>query len=314
MKNTKHIQEFIKTNKNVSGIYAIICTKTWRSYIGSSIDIGTRVYNHFRSLKKNEHSNTRLQEDFNKFYVLDFYVEIVELVSKDLLLETEDKYLLNGCNLYNVILKRIQPNSTRHHQFVLNGENCPWSKINWEVVNFLRDKYLNEERSVTKLSKMTADKFHLDVDFRSVHKIVNNQIWVDSNYNPLSTKMNRINKDIVVYIRELGKNYNGTNIQIKLEREFGIKPNVATISNILRNRTWYDPNFLPIKYKQESRKHIKLNSSIAEEIRDLNKQSLHNIEIIRYLKQKYKITISSSVISNVVHNKIWIPCKYQKSI
>lgn len=52
------IAEFIKNKANaISGIYAIICSKTWRSYIGSSCNIKKRLEVHYQQLKKGNHDN-----------------------------------------------------------------------------------------------------------------------------------------------------------------------------------------------------------------------------------------------------------------
>lgn len=51
----------------ISCIYAIICTTTWRSYIGSTCNFDKRIESHLGQLRTNKHTNKDLQIDFNKY-------------------------------------------------------------------------------------------------------------------------------------------------------------------------------------------------------------------------------------------------------
>ena len=61
-----------------SGIYAIICRKTWRSYVGSSVDIDERLAGHFQCFRRKSHDNMGLQSDFNKYGEASFVTEVVD--------------------------------------------------------------------------------------------------------------------------------------------------------------------------------------------------------------------------------------------
>lgn len=50
----------------ISGIYMIKNIRTHKIYVGSSIDLRTRMYEHVRQLEKGVHSNIYLQRDFDK--------------------------------------------------------------------------------------------------------------------------------------------------------------------------------------------------------------------------------------------------------
>jgi Straboviridae intron-associated endonuclease 1 len=65
---------------NASGIYRITCTVMGRFYIGSSINLHQRKYNHFRELQRNEHHNQYLQRAWNKYGSDAFTFEVLELV------------------------------------------------------------------------------------------------------------------------------------------------------------------------------------------------------------------------------------------
>lgn len=58
------------------GIYKITCIVNGKIYIGKSIDIDNRMYEHKTSLKSNRHANKKLQADYNKYGIDNFIFEI----------------------------------------------------------------------------------------------------------------------------------------------------------------------------------------------------------------------------------------------
>lgn len=63
-------------NKNINCIYIINCLVNNNVYIGSSADFQKRLTQHKNELISNKHKNTLLQDDFNKYGLLnfDFYI------------------------------------------------------------------------------------------------------------------------------------------------------------------------------------------------------------------------------------------------
>jgi len=459
MKNTPHIKQFIRDHKNVSGVYAIVCTATWRSYVGSSVNIGNRVSGHFGQLKNNCHTNQELQSDFTLYNSDSFKIEVLELVDNMNLLERErhwsslgynlyssDRYTINlpeltieqrqkfescidktgecwiwtgscrqttgygrisvngtiyrshrlsfwlytGINpenkilchtcdnkkcvnpdhlflgshsdnhkdrrdkcigninltwdnvndirdialknkdlyaddLYLLIIKNLKINFLKHSLFdillnktwydpswiplsckSLSGEDCPWSRLNWDIVNFLRSRYLNEDRSVTRLAKLASDRFNIDIGFKLVHKIVNNQRWIDPEYDPKETSNKRIDWGVVKFIRSFDTRIdNAQYILTQVYDKYGISSTTTTIINILANRTWIDTGYTPKKYCQESRKHIKLTWTIIEKIRLWKNHGKSGLDIVNLVKSDYNISITPSSISNIINNKTW---------
>lgn len=86
------------------GIYLIINSINEKLYIGSSVNIEWRFYEHCYNLSLNKHKNTKLQAAWN-FYGADaFHFCIVEECSIDKLLEIE-QYWIDGSfgeNCYNI--------------------------------------------------------------------------------------------------------------------------------------------------------------------------------------------------------------------
>jgi group I intron endonuclease len=77
----------------ITGIYRILCVANGRYYYGSTIDIWRRWNTHKRLLKRNIHHNIIMQSSWNKHGENAFRCEIIELTSKEKLIEIESNYL-----------------------------------------------------------------------------------------------------------------------------------------------------------------------------------------------------------------------------
>lgn len=84
------------------GVYKIVNIKNNKIYVGSSLDIESRIKTHFSNLLNNKHRNLHLQNSFNKYGENCFIWEVLEICNKDLLLTKEqyyiDKYWSNSYN------------------------------------------------------------------------------------------------------------------------------------------------------------------------------------------------------------------------
>ena len=87
--NCQSINELTKN----SGIYIIRNKQNNKIYIGSAFDIHHRLYNHIYLLRKNEHHNKYLQNSWNKYGESNFEFGILEVCSKDDLIEREQIWL-----------------------------------------------------------------------------------------------------------------------------------------------------------------------------------------------------------------------------
>lgn len=76
-----------------SGIYKIINTINNRIYIGSAFNLNGRKSEHFSTLRKNKHRNSKLQNSYNKYGDENFLFEIIERCDKSILLEREQYYI-----------------------------------------------------------------------------------------------------------------------------------------------------------------------------------------------------------------------------
>lgn len=81
------------TPPKTSGIYRITCTANGKIYIGSSINLRARRWDHFYKLKKGKHKNPILQAAFNKYGESYFEFSVLELCGIDVLLAREQHYI-----------------------------------------------------------------------------------------------------------------------------------------------------------------------------------------------------------------------------
>lgn len=97
-------EEINKLQYKQSGIYAIICMSTNKSYIGSTVDLKSRFSANKCNLKYGSHCNPELQKDWELYGQSNFVFEILELVlEKELLLVREKFYIENCPFVYNKV-------------------------------------------------------------------------------------------------------------------------------------------------------------------------------------------------------------------
>lgn len=110
--------------QKIIGVYLILNIINNKKYIGSSINIEHRKYEHFLKLKNNIHNNRYLQRAFNKYGEENFKFIIIELVeNKDKLLEREQYWM----DLYKVSEKEFGYN------LVINAGNNLGLKFSQEA-------------------------------------------------------------------------------------------------------------------------------------------------------------------------------------
>ena len=103
----------------MNGIYKIINKITKIYYIGSSYNVFKRWTGHKWRLNKNKHPNQKLQNSWNKHGESNFDFEVIEVVDRDLLLTTEQKYLdiaaKDKNNCFNISFVAGSPMKGRKH-------------------------------------------------------------------------------------------------------------------------------------------------------------------------------------------------------
>lgn len=95
------------------GLYKIINTVNGKRYVGSSVNIRTRIYKHLNDLKKSKHVNPHLQDSFNKHGIDAFSIQFF-VCSVDKLVAYE-QYCLDNMKLeYNVFPSAYSPRGFKH--------------------------------------------------------------------------------------------------------------------------------------------------------------------------------------------------------
>ena len=122
---------------NKSGIYKITNIIKNKYYIGSSINLKSRKYKHFKDLERNIHCNKKLQNSYNKHGSINFVFEIIEEVEysedkklfKKNLLEREQYWIdefntvNEGYNINPLAMSRLGSTISEEHKELLRKVN-----------------------------------------------------------------------------------------------------------------------------------------------------------------------------------------------
>jgi len=248
----------------VAGVYEIVAPNGHR-YIGSSVDLERREQDHFRALKKQKHYNPVLQKAHNK-YKKRLKFKVIMYCDKDMTLFWEQKFLDNLRPEYNLVRTASGGG--------MSGEKCGTSKLTWDDVYEIREKYTTENYGQPQLAE------EYNVSDVNISCIVRNETWFDEDYEVPDTKKihaknsGKANKgencgtsklvwDDVYKIREKYTAGNYTHAQ--LAKKYNVTK--ANISYIVSNETWFDENYeIPdvkkIKAKNVSKRWKKRKETI----------------------------------------------------
>jgi len=321
----------------ISGIYAIICNKTWRSYVGSSVNIESRKYEHFLDLKNGKHINKDLQLDFNKFGHDSFFFEILEEVDNVYeLIKRENNWIKVGCNLYNKSKNFVpipQPSQDDINKF--------WSKVDKKESCWIYPSYKNQRipRFYYQKSKIAAYRFSyklaypdFDESLIICHKCDNPQCvnpehlflgTQSDNMKDMSRKgrNSNINFNLAKSIRE--KYFESEPITSRelikwVKSTYNIDVAQSVINAIMNNTVFIDNNFIPPdrkelckNWRKYNREGLKISDDAVSRIRELHKELLPLKEISNKIFEEYGYTISKTAICAIARNKIRIDHNYE---
>lgn len=195
-------QEWL-SNK-VSGIYCIENLTTNDKYIGSSLDIYTRLHRHKSDLLKNRHSSNILQNSFNKHKIEKFICYILEIVNDPMNLTKIEQSWIDLLNPRYNLTKKVIRN-------VLSEESRK------KISETLKRRYKSGEINITKSSPIDVfdeegillKKFNtiieaskeLNMDRNCILKVLN------GTYRQMSGLRFRYQKDNITQLDKLIKNY-----------------------------------------------------------------------------------------------------------
>ena len=305
------------------GIYAIVCDKTWRSYVGQSVNIERRIQDHFQNMRRGD-ANKEILADFQMYGEDSFSWEILEIVDNtDLLIERERYWSEFGCNLYS---KPVGFNELP--QLTERQIKNFWDKVNktedinecWEFTGMIvgggygRVKLNSRPKTAHRIAFFLANP---EEDHNSVicHKC-NNRKCCNPNHLYAGTiqdnskdiflggRRGKLTWEYVAKIREKIKE--DPNISGRILHEWFFD-NVAPLTfnreylvDVAMNIKWVDKNYIP-----PERNARKLDFEKAEEIRQLSKDGLSYGKIIQIFINKYNTSINPATISNIINNKLY---------
>lgn len=146
-----------------SGIYKIINIAKDKIYIGSAIDLKSRKWLHWNSLKNNIHHNSYLQNSWNKYGEYCFIFNVLEYCSENKLIEREQYWidLTNCCDPkigYNILKKARSPIGYKHTEeaklkLSLAHKGKPKSEEHKRKIGLLRIGTKHTEEAKAKMRK-----------------------------------------------------------------------------------------------------------------------------------------------------------------
>lgn len=159
-----------KFDIRIAGIYQILNIKNGKRYIGSSVDIELRWYNHRKELNEGIHHSPYLQSAWNKYGEdsFEFSVlqpidpQIYEKVELDKLIRTEEQYYLDlflpfGENGYNIAVKS-NGGPKGYAEKDLKEGRCPFTE---EQFNTIVEKLKNPLNFLVDISIETGVPEHI---------------------------------------------------------------------------------------------------------------------------------------------------------
>lgn len=209
---------------SIGGIYKIINKQNNNFYIGSSSDIKQRWRWHKYALRGNRHSNTYLQNAWNKYGEENFEFEVLMLCHELLLLRREQWFLDNWKPEYNVNPIASKPPSQKGKKHSKEAKE-KLSKAHKGKI--LSKKHKNNISSSLK-DLYKTQKHHM-VGKRHSEK-TKNKIGLSGEENSYS----KLTKEKVLLIRELYSSGNYT--QEELSKRFNVCR--GHIGTIVRKEVW----------------------------------------------------------------------------
>lgn len=175
--------------EKICGIYCIKNIINNRKYIGQSVDIKKRHYEHLRQLRKNEHKNIILQTDFNKYLENSFIFSILEEIPQEDLNEREiywikqyDTYR-NGYNMTHggdINSMTYEPIKEKCRKKLIGNKNWLGKHHTEETKQLMSNQAKGRKMSQESRKKLSTTRIKLGLGGQYGDK------------NPLSKKVNQI--------------------------------------------------------------------------------------------------------------------------
>lgn len=176
------------SKKLKSGVYRILNKSDGKFYIGSAIDIGRRWRQHKHELKNNKHSNSYLQNSWNKYGEDSFQFLVLEYLEIDKLQNSEQGWLddtqcFNRDIGYNISPTAANITGYRHteiskelsRQANLGKLKSEEHKINIGLGHRKLNKWPHTDGWKCKCDECHWKRYEMHVDYRRAKKAFNVQ-------------------------------------------------------------------------------------------------------------------------------------------
>ncbi len=150
------------------GIYQILNIVSGDFYIGSSMNVYRRMYQHQTLLRNNKHHSPHLQRSWNKYGQDKFEYSILQYVHTEdekYLRFVEQQYLDLFLPVYNVSRDAISPLSTKyvprkksHTEKILPQNKSNWEEVKSKISNTVKSLWANDDFREHQLSCMRSPK------------------------------------------------------------------------------------------------------------------------------------------------------------
>lgn len=118
-------------DNNPKFVYAIQHNKTHRIYIGSTLNVSDRYYNHIFKLRKGEHQSQEMQEDYDA-YGEDYSVYVLEKV------ENPDKSEQSEYGEYRLTnIREAEYKWMKKYNTIIDGYNTQ----DWHAKKYINKEY-----------------------------------------------------------------------------------------------------------------------------------------------------------------------------
>lgn len=184
----------IKKNLNVCGVYILTNLINGKRYIGSSKNIGQRLWKHRSLLRHNKHENQHLQNAWNKYGENNFIYGIVEICKPEQQFIKEQYYIDNYKPEYNICLKVNNQEISEESKKRMSKtriKKIAEGKIkltnNTPVHIYYKDgSYIGYWKSVRSAAKA------LNVDYQCLSKVLSGKYSQVKGYKAFKTKQTKV--------------------------------------------------------------------------------------------------------------------------
>lgn len=157
--------------KSISGIYLIFCAANNKIYIGSSINIKSRIKRHMMFLRQGKHFNSHLQNAYDKYGEYSFFLNILENCNESDLYIREEFWIkfLNSCDKNIGFNKKNSGCGGK----TSSGSNNYLSKLSSSDVREIRKQFDSNIKSICEL----ANEYCLS--YQTMWRVVNRKSYKD---------------------------------------------------------------------------------------------------------------------------------------